>query len=100
MSGRSVPKRTEAQQRTHERRAALATLNVAQLRAWAEKWGGALLGDDQTVLQSAHEARVLDTVMSGFLRRESVRWLREHAPDSDALLTERQIVARLRKRRR
>lgn len=82
MKGRTppalVPKETA-------RRAALEALDVPAMRAWAVRYAVGLLGDDRVVLISMHEARAIDPVTPGYLRRESVRWLREHYPESAAL---------------
>lgn len=85
MTGRTAPQRTPAQQREHERREALASLDVATMRAWAERYAVELLGDDRTVLISMHEARVLDRVMPAALVRESIAWLQAEHPDSMTL---------------
>lgn len=68
-----------------ERRRVLAALDLPALRAWLARYGFGAQGDDDTLLRSAHEARVTDPATPAFLRRESVRWLREHAPESAAL---------------
>lgn len=95
---RNVPERTEAQERTERRRAALKSMDVAQLRAWLETDGFGAFGDDAVVLQAAHESRAMDAGMSPALRTASRRWLREHHPDSIALQSDRQIVAGMRRR--
>ena len=82
---RPVPSRTPAQQREHERREALASLDVAALRAWAERYAIELLGDDQTVLISMHEVRVVDRATPAALVRESVAWLQQEHPESAVL---------------
>lgn len=80
MKGRRVPPSKE-----EERRAALSSLDIPAMRAWARRYAMGLLGDDQTVLISMHEARIIDPSMAPFTQRESVRWLREHYPESAAL---------------
>lgn len=79
---RTPPALTPAEQEAHDRRSALRSGDVRQMRAWAEKYGRPLLGDDAVVEQSMHEARVLDPTMPPMARALSRRWLREHAPDS------------------
>lgn len=83
---RTPPARTPAQQREHERREALAALDVAAMRAWAERYAVGLLGDDRTVLISMHEARVLDRATPRTLCDESIAWLEAEYPDSAALV--------------
>lgn len=85
MPGRTPPPRTHAQQKEHERRDALAALDVAAMRAWAERYTVVLLGDDQVVLLAMHEVRVIDKVTPANLRRESIAWLEANHPDSHAL---------------
>lgn len=82
---RTAPARTPAQQQEHERREALASLDVATMRAWAERYAVELLGDDRIVLISMHEARVLDRVTPAALVRESIAWLQGEHPESAAL---------------
>jgi hypothetical protein len=77
---KTPPPRTADQQRHADRLAALRTGTVAAVRAWAEKYGVELFGDDELVLRSIHEARAVDVGMSVKARRESRRWLeRIHA---------------------
>ena len=85
MTGRTPPPRTPAQQQEHERRIALATLDIAAMRAWAERYAVALLGDDRTVLISMHEARVLDRATPAALIKQSIAWLEAEHPDSTIL---------------
>jgi hypothetical protein len=82
---RTPPARTPAQQKEHERRLCLATLDVAAMRAWAFAYGVALLGDDRTVLISMHETRVLDKQTPAALVKESIVYLQAEYPDSAAL---------------
>lgn len=72
-------------QQTRERRQALATLDVAAMRAWADKYGVPLLGDDRTLLISMHETRVLDRKTPAPLVKESIAWLRVEHPESAVL---------------
>jgi hypothetical protein len=77
---KTPPPRTEDQQRRAERLTALRTGTVEAVRAWAEKYGVELFGDDELVLRSIHEARAADVGMSAKIRRESKHWLeRFHA---------------------
>ena|ERR1051325_4579142 len=80
-----TPQRTPEQQKEHERREALATLDVPAMRAWAARYAVGLLGDDRTVLISMHETRVLDKVTPARLRQESITWLQANHPESTAL---------------
>lgn len=82
---RPVPPRTHAQQQEHERREALASLDVTAMRAWAERYGGAIVADDRTVLISMHEVRVLDKATPAALAKESIAWLRQEHPESMTL---------------
>lgn len=82
---RTPPARTPAQQKEHERREALATFDVATMRAWADTYGAQLLGDDRTVLISMHEARVLDKQTPAALVKESIAWLQQEHPESVVL---------------
>lgn len=82
---RPVPPRTPAQQQEHERREALATLDVAAIRAWAERYTIELLGDDRAVLISMHEVRVLDKATPAALVKESIAWLAAEHPESATL---------------
>lgn len=93
---------TEYDKRLEERRTAhrlvvLSRMDIAEIRAWLETEGFGAFGEDSTVLQSAHEARILDKATQGFLKKESIAWLKEHAPQSEALLTDREIVRRMRR---
>ena len=83
---RTPPPRTPEQQQEHERRQALTSLDIPALRAWMRTTGleAALIGDDALILRAAHEVRVVDPRLAA-LRRESIAWLKEHAPDSTAL---------------
>lgn len=74
-----------ATQKEAERRQALAALDIPAMRAWADRYAVGLLGDDQVVLISMHEARVLDPVSPAALRRESRAWLKQHYAESAAL---------------
>lgn len=85
MSGRKVPERTPAQQQEHERRKILASLDVAALRDWAERYDIPLLGDDRDALIAMHNTRVLDQGTPARLRKESIAWLRKEHPESMAL---------------
>lgn len=96
---REAPERSPEQQHEHDRLDALRTLNVTALRAYmrATSLEDALISDDdQLVLKAAHETRVIDPRTTPYLRRESRRWLRANYPESTALLTDKQIVKRLR----
>jgi hypothetical protein len=88
--GRTLPPRTPAQQREHDRRQALASLDIPALRAWMRDSGleaELIADDDALVLRVAHEVRAVDHRLPAMLRRESVAWLREHAPESATLAT-------------
>ena len=93
---RPVPPRTPAQQQEHERRQALASLDVAAMRAWAERYAVELLGDDRTVLISMHEVRVLDKATPAALVKESVAWLQAKHPESAALAQARRYSGEFR----
>lgn len=81
-----IPKeRTEAQRKEHDRYEAIRTLNVEAARAWMSEHGFGAQGDDHVVLISLHELRAVYLTMPGYLRRESVRWLRANHPDSIVL---------------
>lgn len=82
---RRAPERTPAEQQEHERRQALTRLDVAAMRAWAARYAVGLLGDDETVLISMHETRVLDGALPAKCRRESVAWLKQCFPASAVL---------------
>lgn len=82
---RTPPTRTQAQQKEHERRQALAALDVPAMRAWATQYAVGLLGDDRAVLISMHETRVIDPSTPARLRRESRDWLTREYPESVAL---------------
>ena len=82
---RPVPSRTPAQQQEHERREALATLDVPAMRAWAARYAIELLGDDRVVLISMHEARVIDKATPAALVKESIAWLQVEHPESAVL---------------
>lgn len=82
---RTAPARTPAQQKEHERREALASLDVTAMRAWADTYGATLLGDDRTVLISMHEARVIDKATPAQLVKESIVWLQQEHPESAVL---------------
>lgn len=87
---RTPPPRTQAQELERARRQALTSLDIPALRAWMRHTGleAALIsGDDSLVLRAAHEARAVDLKLPARLRRESVAWLRENAPDSATLTT-------------
>lgn len=96
MTGRTPPPRTPAQQKEHERRKALATLDVAAMRAWAEQYSVGLPGDDALILLAMHEVRVIDRVTPARLRRESIAWLQANYPDSHALEQIRQYPGEFR----
>ena len=82
---RTPPQRTPAQQQEHERRQALAALDVTAMRAWAERYAVGLLGDDRTVLISMHETRAVDVAIPRTLKNESIAWLKEQHPTSTVL---------------
>jgi hypothetical protein len=82
---RTPPARTPERQKTHERLAALASLDVAALRAWAERWGVELQGDDRTLLISMHETRAIAKFMPVRERKESIAWLQAEYPESVVL---------------
>ena len=88
MRGRPVPTRTPAQQQEHERRQALASLDVTAMRAWATRYAVGLLGDDRTVLISMHETRASDLKMPRALQHESIAWLKAEYSDSAVLKQE------------
>ena len=98
MTGRTPPPRTPAQQQEqeHERRSALATLDIAAMRVWAERYSVGLLGDDQTVLISMHEARVLDRATPGALVKASIAWLEAEYPESTVLAQLQQMKVAFR----
>ena len=85
MKGRAAPAHTPDQQRQTERIAALRSGDVGQVRAWAERYGVTLLGDEQTVLISFHEARAVEQALPVSVRRDSRRWLEQHYPQSSVL---------------
>jgi len=89
---RTPPQRTPAQQKEHERRDALARLDIPAMRAWAAHYAVGLLGSDHTVLISMHETRVIDKVTPAPLRRESIAWLQANHPESSAL----ELIQRVR----
>lgn len=93
---RMVPQHTPEQQKEHERRTALAALDIPAMRAWAERYAFPLLGDDRTVLISMHETRVLDKATPPKLRGESVAWLKAEYPESSALRQIERTAARFR----
>jgi hypothetical protein len=84
--GCTAPERTPAQQKEHERRAALMALDIPAMRAWAAQHAVGLLGDDRMVLLSLHEARVTDRTMPTRARGESLAWLRAEHPESVVVL--------------
>jgi hypothetical protein len=64
------------------RRAALLLLDVEALRIWAatyvpDELNTITLADDELVLVSMHEARMLDLTMPDDVRLESLLWLAE-----------------------
>jgi hypothetical protein len=85
MKGRTAPALTPAQQRQAERLAALRSGDVALVRAWAARYGVPLLGDEQTLLISYHEARAVERAMPDRVRRDSRRWLEQYYPQSVVL---------------
>jgi hypothetical protein len=88
--------RTPLQQKEHERRQALAALDIAAMRAWAERYAVGLLGDDRTVLISMHEARVLDRRIPTALAKASFAWLQAEHPESSVLGQARQYGGEFR----
>lgn len=82
---RQVPPPPAENQVFEERRAAFLSLDVALIRAWAEKWDVQLLpADDASLLRSIHLARVDDDMMTPKAQAESRRWLKAHpAPQTD-----------------
>lgn len=96
---RRVPARTTAQQKEHERREALAALDVSAMRAWAARYGLTLLGDDRTVLISMHETRALDKHTPAALVKKSIAWLQAEHPGSAALAQPRRVPSAFRGRR-
>lgn len=93
---RIPPDRTPAQQKEHERREALASLDVAALRAWAARHEVELLGDDGMVLISMHETRVLDKATPAALVKESIAWLQAEYPESTVLAQIRRYTSEFR----
>lgn len=85
MKGRFAIPRGSEQQKEHERRQALAALDIPAMRAWAERYAVGLLGDDQTVLISMHETRIIDRQTPAKLRSESIAWLKANHPESSTL---------------
>lgn len=96
VKGRTPPTRTPEQQKEHERRAALAALDIPAMRAWAERYAFSLQGDDRTVLISMHETRVLDKATPPKLRKESIAWLKVEHPESTALAQVERMPAAFR----
>lgn len=82
---RTPPARTPEQQKAYELRTILTALDVAALRAYAERWGVALLGDDRMLLISMHEARVVSRATPARERRASIAWLHAEYPESVVL---------------
>ncbi len=91
----TTQERTPEQQHEHERREAIRTLNVEAARAYAIQEGIGLIGDDQQVLISLHEARALDPAIPRYLQRESVRWLRANCPQSGVVKKHLDIVRKI-----
>lgn len=77
MKGRIVPARALAQQKAADRRAALLSGDLVQIRAWATQYDVPLVNpdDDELLLISMHEARVTDPTMPARIGQESQRWL-------------------------
>lgn len=78
--GRSVPSRTPREQAHIERRAALISGDIQQLRAWATKWRVPLIETtDESLEETMHRVRTLDDLLPRRIRQESERWLAARA---------------------
>lgn len=78
--GRAAPPRqpTPRELEHAERRAALLSLDVGLMRTWAARWGVPLIdADDDSLLWSAHAARLRDESLPREARLLSARWLAE-----------------------
>lgn len=78
MMPKTPPPPTERDERTAARLSVLRTLDIAAAREWARRYGFGLLGDDEVILRSLHEARAEERLISPALRAASKRWLRGH----------------------
>lgn len=75
---RTLPPRTDTQQRDHDRVRALRIGTPAAMRDWAARYQVPLfhLEDDEVLLISIHEARI--ELLTGAARRASLDWLAAH----------------------
>lgn len=87
---RTAPNRTPDQQKEHERRTALLSLDIPAIRTWLERYGMGAFGDDALVLRAAHETRAVDLKLPRKVRQGSIAWLKKQYPDSATL----QVIAK------
>ena len=78
-TGRRVASRepTSQEQEQAERRAALISGSLDQVRSWAAKWGVPLIDtSDGSLEESMHHARATDSALPAKVRLSSRAWLK------------------------